>query len=179
MKETILNIVVPFISIGLVYFISKRKKLSFKEDIGLVIPRVKETILWGLAFVLLLMLDDYLYKLNVSETIESWVGKYSTIEMVIRALGIVVLAPIAEELLFRGLLYARIKNTKLKIVGAVIIPALIFAFVHIQYSELLTIGIIFIDGVFYGLARHYSKSVVLAILLHAFANLGAILERLN
>ena len=178
MKGTLLNIIMLFIAIGLVYFVVKRKKLSFKHDIGLNLPKLKVAFFWFVLFVLLLTLDNYLYKFNTSEVVESWIGKYSIFEIIIRVLGIVILAPIAEELLFRGLLYARIKKTKLKVIGAIIIPAVLFAAIHIQYSEFLTIGIIFIDGVFYGLARHYSKSVVLAILLHALANLGAILERL-
>lgn len=79
--------------------------------------------------------------------------------MLIRGIGIVILAPISEELMFRGLLFWRIKNSKLKTIGAIIIPAILFSAIHIQYSELLTLGIIFIDGLFYGLARHFSKSV--------------------
>ena len=115
MKGTLINFVSAFLAIGLVYYVSKCKKLSLKEDIGLVFPSLKDILLWGIAFLFLMILDDYLYKLNVSEAIEAWVGKYSTTEIVVRAFGIVVLAPIAEELLFRGLLYARIKKTKLKI----------------------------------------------------------------
>ncbi|MEQ8424920.1 MAG: CPBP family intramembrane glutamic endopeptidase, partial [Cyclobacteriaceae bacterium] len=64
-----------------------------------------------------------------------------------------------------------------KSVGAIVIPALGFSLIHIQYSEVSTLTFIFIDGLYFGLARYYSKSVILAILLHAIGNTGALLER--
>lgn len=50
--------------------------------------------------------------------------------------------------------------------------------IHIQFAGVLTFAFIFADGVFYGLARHFSKSVVLSIILHGISNLGEVLERI-
>ncbi|GJM34645.1 MAG: hypothetical protein DHS20C18_36460 [Saprospiraceae bacterium] len=178
MTGTLLNLIMPFIALGLVYFIVKRRKLSFKNDIGIVFPTWQALIFWVVAFAGLIMVEEWITQQSGNAPVESWIGKYSTGEIVLRSLGIVLLAPLSEELLFRGLLYSRIKETPLKYIGAIVIPAIIFALIHIQYSEALTFVIIFVDGLFLGLARHYSKSVLLAFLLHALANLGAVIERL-
>lgn len=178
MNGALLNISMQLLALVLVLFIAKKHKLSFKNDIGFKMPKPNHLLFWFAAFVLLIYLEDYISKSTGNSSVESWNGKYNSLQIIWRILAIVVLAPISEELLFRGLIYFKVKKTRLKIVGAIFIPALLFAIIHFQYSELLTIGFIFIDGIFYGLARHYSKSVLLAILLHAFSNLGAILERL-
>ena len=178
MDGTILNITMTILSIGLLVFVAKKKKLSCKDDLGLVLPNWKNLIIWITLFLLLIALEDYVYSQFSDSITESWKEKYTTPQMLLRGIGIVILAPISEELMFRGLLFWRIKNSRLKISGAVIIPAILFSVIHIQYSELLTLGIIFIDGLFYGLARHFSKSVVLAIILHSLSNLGAVLERI-
>lgn len=178
MNGTLLNIVTTILSIGIVFFVSKKKKLSYKNDLGLVLPNWKNLLFWILLFIVLIILEDYAFSQFSDSFSESWREKYTTPQIVLRGIGIVILAPITEELIFRGLLFWRIKNSKLKTIGAIIIPAILFSVIHIQYSELLTLLIIFVDGLFYGLARHFSKSVVLAIILHALSNLGALLERI-
>ncbi len=178
MDVTTLNITMTILSIGLLAFVAKKKKLSYQSDLGIVIPNWKSIVFWIGLFLLLIAIEDLIYRQLGDSITESWKEKYTTPQMLIRGIGIVILAPISEELMFRGLLFWRIKNSKLKTIGAIIIPAILFSAIHIQYSELLTLGIIFIDGLFYGLARHFSKSVVLAIILHALSNLGAVLERI-
>lgn len=165
------------LSIGLIVFVAKKKKLSYKYDLGLVLPNWKNLTLWVVLFILLIALEDFVFNQFSDNITESWKEKYTAPQMLLRGIGIVILAPISEELMFRGLLFWRIKNSRLKTIGAIIIPAILFSVIHIQYSELLTLGVIFIDGLFYGLARHFSKSVVLAITLHSLSNLGAVLER--
>ena len=166
------------LSIGLIIFVAKKKRLSYKYDLGLVLPNWKNLIFWIALFLLLIAIEDFFFNQFSDSITESWKEKYTTPQMLLRGIGIVILAPISEELMFRGLLFWRIKNSRLKTIGSILIPAILFSAIHIQYSELLTLGIIFIDGLFYGLARHFSKSVILAIILHSLSNLGAVIERL-
>ncbi|WP_456437131.1 CPBP family intramembrane glutamic endopeptidase [Psychroserpens sp.] len=178
MNGTTLNIIMMAISISLVLFVAKKKKLSYKNDIGLLIPKWKTLLFWVGLFVLLIVLEEYLLSINNDGEIISWKEKYTTFQILSRSIAIIIIAPITEELIFRGLLYWKIKTTRLNYFGAILIPAILFSAIHFQYSELLTFGIIFIDGLFYGLARHYSKSVILTIILHSLSNFGAVLERI-
>ncbi len=81
----------------------------------------------------------------------SWAGKYSASALAIRIVGILVLAPLGEELLFRGVIFKLLapKSTAL----AVLITAALFAGSHIQYSW-IGMALVFIDGLYFGLAGH-------------------------
>ncbi len=178
MNGVLLHFGLPILGIGLVFLVAKRKQFSFKHDIGFVFPKWKDLRFWAILFLALIFAEEFAYQHFGNEPTNSWIGKYSIDEMILRSIGIVILAPISEELILRGLLYAQIKRTALKYVGAIVIPAIIFSLIHIQYSDYVTFIIIFIDGLFLGLARHYSKSVILTIILHSLANFGAIIEKL-
>lgn len=178
MNGLALNISMMMLSIGLVAFATKRNNLSTSKDLGLVFPKVKDLLFWATLFIVLIFIEDYASSLQGDEKVDSWLDKYTALQIVIRVLGIVVLAPISEELIFRGLLFWKIKTTQLGTIGAIVLPAILFSLIHIQYAGSLTFLIIFIDGLFYGFARHHSGSVILAIILHALSNLGAVLERL-
>ncbi|HEU5303211.1 MAG TPA: CPBP family intramembrane glutamic endopeptidase, partial [Gemmatimonadales bacterium] len=67
--------------------------------------------------------------------------------------------------------------TRLGPAGAILIPAAIFALVHVQYSmpEKMLIAV---DGVFFGLARYRTGSVLMPILLHSLGNAYAVAQRL-
>ncbi|MCB0496061.1 MAG: CPBP family intramembrane metalloprotease [Cyclobacteriaceae bacterium] len=162
----------------LVVFFVRRKRLSFRTDIGIKLPRLEQAIYWSILFFILIQIEEYTFYANEAKNSEPWALKYTHFEILFRAIAIVILAPLSEELLFRGLFYSRLLKTKLRTVGAILIPAIVFTAIHVQYSEILILMAIFIDGIFYGLARHYSKSVVLTFFLHASANLMAIFHQL-
>lgn len=89
-------------------------------------------------------------------------------------LAIVLVAPLVEEVFFRGLLFAGLSASILGPVGAISITALIWAALHIQY-DLFVIAFIFVVGVLLGLARYKTGSIVLTFSLHALMNLGAMI----
>ncbi len=81
----------------------------------------------------------------------SWAGKYSASALAIRIVGILVLAPLGEAL---------------------------FAGSHIQYSW-IGMALVFIDGLYFGLARAWSGSTLLTIALHCAGNGIAVYQRLH
>ena len=84
-------------------------------------------------------------------------------------LAVVVAAPVFEELFFRGFLHASIANTRLGVAGAIVIPAAVWAIIHLQY-ESFEMAIIFSMGMLLGLARWITKSLYAPILIHALNN---------
>ncbi len=106
----------------------------------------------------------------------SWAGKYSASALAIRIVGILVLAPLGEELLFRGVIFKLLapKSTAL----AVLITAALFAGSHIQYSW-IGMALVFIDGLYFGLARAWSGSTLLTIAMHCAGNGIAVYQRLH
>nr|WP_228530617.1 MULTISPECIES: CPBP family intramembrane glutamic endopeptidase [Myxococcaceae] len=93
-----------------------------------------------------------------------------------RAVGILLFAPAAEELLFRGLLFGQLERTRLGTAGALVVSAALFAVLHLQYAP-LSMALIFLDGLVLGAARAQARSVLLCFLMHALGNAVALAER--
>jgi CAAX protease family protein len=85
-------------------------------------------------------------------------------------LTLVVIAPIAEEIVFRGFLYRGWAHSPLGMTGAIALTSVLFGLLHIQYTW---IGIVFcaLSGLLFGWARWRSGTTTLPILLHVLFNL--------
>ncbi len=90
-------------------------------------------------------------------------------------LAVVVMAPLFEEIFFRGFMFRGIAASRLGAPGAVLITAFTWAVVHAQYDAFL-ISYIFVLGILFGVARARQRSVYLTIGLHAVVNLIATIE---
>ena len=86
--------------------------------------------------------------------------------------GFIILAPISEEIFFRGFFFKGVECSKLGRIGAVIITALAWAALHTQ-CDFFGVVDIFVGGLLLGLARWKSKSVYVPIGMHIVANLVA------
>ncbi len=88
-------------------------------------------------------------------------------------LSVVIIVPIYEELIFRGLLWQttaeQFINKKTGAIFASVLTASIFAVVHVQY-DFFEIVSIFILALILGYARYRSGSLLLPILMHIFNN---------
>ena len=82
-------------------------------------------------------------------------------------LGAGLLAPVAEELFFRGFLYTALRQ-RLGIATAVTISSAVFAVGHID--ALGVVAASFIMGIALALAYEYTRSLWVAIAIHAFNN---------
>jgi uncharacterized protein len=90
-------------------------------------------------------------------------------------LTFVVLAPVAEEIMFRGFLYRGwVRSERSAIPGVLIISAL-FAAIHIQYDWFGILQVFFI-GLLLAIARWRTGSTLLTILMHVLANFWATIE---
>ncbi|GAB4228771.1 MAG: CPBP family intramembrane metalloprotease [Calditrichia bacterium] len=87
-------------------------------------------------------------------------------EFVVLFIGIVIVASIVEELLFRGLLLQSIAN-RLGIIQAIFISSILWSLLHGVINWTLQI---FIMGMLLGLLVYYLRSAFPAILLHSINN---------
>lgn len=172
--SSILRVGISAFLIAIVFIICRVKKLPFKETLALRWVSYKDTFLWVSLFVVWIVIEEVSFNFLGIPSAQTWT--YSLPAIFIRAFGIILIAPIGEELLFRGLLFKRINDTKLGVIGAILIPAVIFALIHVQYV-VPVIVFIFIDGLFYGYVRYKTASVILPILLHSLGNVYAVFER--
>lgn len=80
---------------------------------------------------------------------------------------VVILGPVAEEVLFRGVLLSWARSW-MKDATAIVATALLFALIHPQYG--LGMGTIFVYGLIFAWARIKSGDLVVPILLHVLMN---------
>jgi len=87
-------------------------------------------------------------------------------------LHVVVVAPVTEELFFRGFLHRGWALSWLGISGTVVVTAALWAVLHQQYNA-VGILFIFVMGLIFGWLRQRSNSTLLPMTLHAINNLYA------
>ncbi len=90
-------------------------------------------------------------------------------------LAIVVVAPIGEELLFRGFLFRGLVREPRDRLPGILVISLIWSLLHIQY-DWFGASLVFAVGVLFGYTRLYARSTTLTILLHMLLNLESIVE---
>jgi uncharacterized protein len=78
-------------------------------------------------------------------------------------------APIAEETLFRGLMYGVMRASPVGAIGGALVTALVWASVHAQYS-VYGLGAIFLIGLYLAWVREKTGSIVTPILCHGVYN---------
>lgn len=180
METTIIRLAGLVFALSLMLIVLRFRKQSIKETLALNKPKLIDILLFvGIWIVWLAISEFVFYKLNVLET-GQW-KNFTTAHVVVRGLSICIVAPIVEELIFRGLLFTRFKS-RFGLKGAIFIPATLFALIHFKIDEGSLSNVwmlmIFIDAVYYGYVRYKSNSIIITILLHALGNSVALIERL-
>ena len=86
-------------------------------------------------------------------------------------LTVVIIAPVSEEVIFRGVAFYRLKKTRLGVTGAIIIPSVLFSLIHLQYEQPIIFVILFLAAVMFGAIRHITGNLWYCIISHMLMNL--------
>jgi len=86
--------------------------------------------------------------------------------------GVLIVAPITEELMFRGFLHRGWRTSRLGVVGTIVLASALWAVLHQQYNA-YGVFCVFVLGLVLGWIRQRSESTTPAIILHAINNLAA------
>lgn len=103
---------------------------------------------------------------------ESWMEEYgkamrlSTETGLISALAVVAGAPLAEELVFRGVIQSRLERA-MPVWIAIVLQAVLFGFIH---GTPVQIGYAFLMGLLFGYIRYRTGSILPTIAAHAAFN---------
>lgn len=161
-------------SLQIYIFILLRKKIGIRDYLGLNKINFKETAGWLIIIVIFMIFIELMNKLSNHPSIpDVMLTAYKTARYVyLFVFAVVIIAPIFEELLFRGFLFAGLRDSKLGLTGAIIISSLTWSIIHRQY-DVYWIVIIFIMGLIFGVARYKSKSIYTTILMHMLNNFVA------
>ncbi len=165
-------------AVPLIVLVAKRQTLTTAAELlGWKAPTARQIAFWLGALLLFVASSDGLTLLLGREVVPAVMrDQYASADVPILFWSIlVVAAPLFEELLFRGLLFRGLLETRLKVVGAVLLTSLTWSVLHLQY-DLYGIASIFAGGLLLGAARYVTGSVLLCVLMHATMNLVATLE---
>jgi len=173
--------VLPFAVILFILLLQIKKGRITKQDLFLNKPySVKGFFYWLIGFLLVVVTIEYcLYKAGILE-INKW--NHPFFSSVIRITGAVFLAPIVEELIFRGLLLNMLVKRKINLHLAIFIQAVIFGLLHnFTYQNSLTanIGIAqsLMDAMLFGYAKYATRSIYTPMAMHVTGNFIATAER--
>lgn len=93
--------------------------------------------------------------------------------------AIVILAPVYEELIFRGVVYGYFKkNLMCSTITSAILTSLIFLSLH-WYYDILSLVVLFIISLILAFARELSCGILLPVLLHSLMNGFVLFMRLH
>jgi membrane protease YdiL (CAAX protease family) len=162
--------------LGLVALLIRVRRNRIRDYLALYWPLARSVLIAfvGLAAVLgATDLTSYLVGRPLVPTV--MVDVYQTAWLPAFLLALVVLAPVGEETLFRGFLYKGIAASSGGPTVAIIVSSVAFALLHVQYDWYGVVGVAAI-GLYLGVVRYRSGSLLLTMLLHAVANLFATLE---
>ena len=158
-------------------FTKLHKNISVKNYIGFKEPLKREWVQWLLILAVFLFLSDGISLLLHQPIVPPFmVDAYKTASSLPALLfAIVVVAPIFEEIFFRGFLFQGIRYSRLGPIGAIGITSLFWAVIHLQY-DIYGIATVFALGLLFGLARLKTDSINLLMVMHSFVGLVATIE---
>lgn len=148
-----------------------RKGPTVGEYLALKPAPRRTTLVWLLWAVLLGPALDGMAYVAGYDAVPPWMFDiYRTAGFLpLLVLAVVVMAPVLEELVFRGFFFEGMRHSPLGANGTVLLASFLWASTHIQY-DWFYVGQIFIFGCLLGSARARTESVVPAILMHALFN---------
>ena len=158
-------------------FTRLRKSISVTNYIGFKEPSKREWVQWLLILAAFLLLSDGVSFLLHQPMIPPFmVDAYKTASSLpTLLLAIIVVAPIFEEIFFRGFLFQGIRYSRLGPIGAIGITSFIWAAIHLQYN-IYGMTTVFALGLLFGIARVKTDSIHLLMVMHSLVSLVATVE---
>jgi hypothetical protein len=154
-----------------------RKGLPLRDYLALR-PVPRHSILWWLLCTMLVtgLLDVVGYFAGYPQVPTWMMDVYrSAVFLPLLFVALVVVAPVLEELVFRGFVFEGLRHSRLGSAGAILLTALVWACIHLQY-EWFYVAQIFVVGLVLGAARASTGSLLPAIVAHALMNATATLQ---
>jgi membrane protease YdiL (CAAX protease family) len=162
--------------VGSIALLIRWRRYPIRDYLALHRPTTRSAAIAFVSLAVMLVTSDLIsYLLGRPLVPDVMVKLYRMAWLPGLVVALVVLAPIAEETLFRGFLYKGIADSRAGPVVAIITSAVAWATLHFQYDwyDVVTIAVM---GIFLGIVRHKTRSLYLTMVLHAVANSVATLE---
>lgn len=152
--------------------ISHFKTQSFRYTLGFVSVPLKALGFWAGIWFLYMVASFFVDKL-VHVPVDDFMHLMNGSKHLGLAVVTVLLAPIMEEMVFRGYLFKALRRTWLGFSGTLLITSLLFVLIHIGQYNAIVLGQLFVFALILGFAREKTGSIYTPWLLHMLNNLVA------
>lgn len=156
-----------------------KSKLTVTADLGLQKPNryqllafVIAAVAFNVAIIALSRLTGWQSGQVMADFME--IGATS----VLTWLAVIIIAPIFEELVFRGYMYAKLKPTHAGTLGALFLPNLVWMLIHIGQYAPFGLILIFAAGLLFSWARWKTDSLITPLVMHMAFNATTLLVHL-
>jgi len=162
-----------------ILMVIKRNNADIRSELKIYIKRID--IIWGVVAYLAMALTsiglNYLLPIPL-ESGFTLVIKYLTTNSHILTLFflfiyICLLAPIIEEVVFRGYVWEIFEKKKVNKYLILIVTSILFAVVHLEFQMF---PLLFLSGIIFGLVRMYTNRLGASIVVHMISNIIAIVS---
>jgi uncharacterized protein len=158
------------VALGLVWLLARVRGLPASQVLALGKPTRQQALLWTGAVAGLLVATELLSQLLDRPAVPDFVkGLWTTTEgpfVPLLLLAVAILAPIFEEIFFRGFVFHGLGAGWM----AIVVSTVLFTAVHAGQYDAFDLGWVAALSVVLGLARKYSGSTRLTIGLHVAVN---------
>jgi membrane protease YdiL (CAAX protease family) len=176
-QESLLGVHLIFSSVlqtVILAMIVRTSGVPFREYFGLVLPRILHVLMGTACMIgLLIIVHGWMFLLKGSILpflTDAYRASQNAGTLALLWLGVVIAAPVVEELTFRGFSFAGWSRSRIGVKGAIVASSLVWMLTHGFLGWLFTFGI-FCLGLIFGWVRWRSGSTILTIFLHAIVNL--------
>ena len=151
-----------------------------RDYLALTVPRRGE-LLFGIACLgALLITFDVLTFASGRDVVppfmrDAYLSARNSNALVLFFIAVAIVAPITEEIVFRGFLFRGLSASFLGVGGTLIVTSAAWTAMHVQYDWVI-LGQIFLIGLVLGWLRWASGSTLLTIVLHMLTNLAASIQ---
>ena len=131
-----------------------------------ILPGIKKGLLWSAAFGLLvgvLFISVFLYGINPSDLIKGSPPGGGPGKLLLLLLVGAFIAPIAEEIFFRGILYGFLRQWG--VAPALVVSTLLFVLIHPHPSYIQAVG-----GLLFAVSYEIEKKLMTPIIIHILGN---------
>jgi uncharacterized protein len=148
---------------------------SARDYFGLVLPRLRYILIgFGALFAYAILVGLMTSLFPSFDHSAAMIQEYreaadSVTGLVLFWFVYVVVAPVVEEITFRGFIFRGFSESRLGLLGTIVLTSLIWASFHLRYN-MAVMTQVFCGGLLFGIIRWRSGSTALTILLHAIWN---------
>lgn len=149
--------------------IRKEWKLQ-KTNLTLLLLSIIVSFSYSTLFYLLTYNNSIENSLMIHNSAEYYSNIFSGFGIIMMIINLIIIAPLSEEIVLRGIVFTRIETTTNPIT-AIAVTSLLFGFMHLTAGGVILVIGAFIMGAMLGLIFYKTNSLLACFIAHAFANL--------